>query len=190
MDQKYFTHLNDYNLSTINEKKIIFDTNVLVNLYHPEINKNSTINQNYISKIEDLLIDCKVKKIKIKVMIPIISEFYNLALNAAFEDYRISKLKSEIFTKKDYRETPEFKISNAGIIKIIDDILSSPEFEVEHYNFEYKKIKDKEKLLSSLDFTDLIISKYCEEEDVCLVTLDSDFRKTFRRDLKFSIISN
>ncbi|BBM39780.1 hypothetical protein JCM16775_p2005 (plasmid) [Leptotrichia hofstadii] len=62
MDQKYFTHLNNYDLRTINEKKVIFDTNVLVNLYHPEINKNNTINQNYISKIEDLLIDCKIKK--------------------------------------------------------------------------------------------------------------------------------
>ena len=190
MDQKYFTHLNDYNLRTINEKKIIFDTNVLVNLYHPEINKNNTINQNYISKIEDLLIDCKIKKIKIKIIIPVISEFYNLALNAAFEDYKISKLKDEKFTKKDYRKTPEFKISNAGIIKIINDILLHQEFEVEHYNFEYEKIENKETLLSSLDFTDLIISKYCEEEDVCLVTLDSDFRKTFRRNLKFSIISN
>ena len=66
----------------------------------------------------------------------------------------------------------------------------SQQFELEHYEFDYNKIQNKETVLSKLDFTDLIISKFCEEENACLVTLDRDFRNTFINDLKFSIISN
>ena len=90
--------------------------------------------------------------------------------------------------RKQFRKEPNFNIYNTGIISIIDNF--SSQFKIEQYNFNYNNIVDKETKLLKLDFTDLIISTFCEEENACLVTLDKDFRKTFRRNLKFSIISN
>lgn len=189
MGRKNFTHLSDYRLDSIKENKIIFDTNILVNLYYPELNNKSNVNTDIIKKIEDILEDCKIKDVKIKIIVPVISEFYNLALNVAFNNYvESNKITDRKFNKKKYRSTDDFKVANSNILKIIDTFCE--EFEIEHFDFEYTSTENKEDKLSSLDFTDLIISSYCEKGDICLLTLDMDFRRTFRRDLKFSIISS
>ena len=189
MEPKTFIHLNNYNFNKIKEKELIFDTNVLVNLYFFSWKEaKSEKNNKYLSILGDIVTDCKIFNKKIKILIPIISEYYNLAFKSAFEDYKNSKNLGEEFTRKDYRNIDIFKDINKSIISTIDEFAF--EFEIEHFNFQYLSVLDKEKLLLSLDFTDLIISKYCEEHDACLVTLDKDFRKTFVRDMKFTIISN
>lgn len=189
MVRKNFIHINDYRLDSIKENKIIFDTNILVYLYYPELNNKSGVNVEIVNKIENILVDCKVKDIKIKIIVPVISEFYNLALNGAFNDYVVSNgITDKSFNRKKYRNTNEFKVANSDILTIIDGFCE--EFEIEYFDFDYTATENKEVKLRSLDFTDLIISSYCEVKDVCLLTLDMDFRKTFQRDFKFSIISN
>lgn len=184
MGQKTFTEINNYRSGVIQENVVIFDTNILIDLFYPgNINRRS---QQILNKLGDIYFDCLQQGKEIKIIIPIVSEFYNLAFKVALDNHnRNNGLRLK---RKQFRKEPNFNIYNTGIISIIDNF--SSQFKIEQYNFNYNNIVDKETKLLKLDFTDLIISTFCEEENACLVTLDSDFRKTFRRNLKFSIISN
>ena len=184
MGQKNFTEIRNYSSNTIQEDIVIFDTNILIDLFYPG---NINNRQSWIlNKLEDIYLDCLSQNKSIKIIIPIVSEFYNFAFKVALDNYNSNNNVN--LSRKGFRKNPNFSIYNKGIINMIDNF--SQQFELEHYEFDYNKIQNKETVLSKLDFTDLIISKFCEEENACLVTLDRDFRNTFINDLKFSIISN
>ena len=99
-----------------------------------------------------------------------------------------NKANNSDLSRKKYRNSPYFVQVNQDIIKIIDSMFK--EFELDNMEFDYINVVDKELKLQKLDFTDLIITDYCEKKEACLVTLDSDFRKVYNNSLKFSIISN
>ena len=184
MVPKTFTEIKKYNKNTIKEKIVIFDTNILIDLFYPgNINNRPSW---ILKKLGEIYEDCMNQNKKIKVIVPIISEFYNLAFNVAWKNYNINYNMN--LKRKDFRKEPNFGIYNNGIINTIDNF--SSQFILEQYNFDYNNIQDKEIKLSKLDFTDLIISTFCEEENACLITLDRDFKNTFINDLKFSIVSN
>lgn len=185
MDQKIFTEISNYNQNTIQEEVVIFDTNILVDLFYPgNINRRTG---SVLNKIEEIYEDCINQNKKMKIIVPIISEFYNLAFNVAWKSYE-RNYNIRLRKRKDFRNVSNFNRDNIDIINIIDSF--SSQFILEQYNFDYNNIQDKENKLSKLDFTDLIISTFCEEQNACLVTLDKDFKNTFINDLKFSIISN
>lgn len=72
MEPKTFIHLNNYNFNKIKEKELIFDTNVLVNLYFFSWKEaKSEKNNKYLSILEDIVTDCKIFNKKIKILIPI-----------------------------------------------------------------------------------------------------------------------
>ena len=184
MDQKTFTKLINYQKGSIKEYIVIFDTNVLVDLFYPGNINNRT--EAEIEKLEDIYEECLEKGKKIKIIIPIISEFYNLAFKVALDNH--NKANNSDLSRKKYRNSPYFVQVNQDIIKIIDSMFK--EFELDNMEFDYINVVDKELKLQKLDFTDLIITDYCEKKEACLITLDSDFRKVFNVNLKFSIISN
>ena len=184
MGQKTFTEINNYRSGIIQENVVIFDTNILIDLFYPgNINQRS---QQILNKLDDIYIDCLQQGKEIKIIIPIVSEFYNLAFKVALDNY--NRNNSLRLKRKQFRKEPNFSTYNTGIISIIDNFAS--QFKIEQYKFDYNNIGDKETKLLKLDFTDLIISTFCEEENACLVTLDKDFKNTFINNLKFSIISN
>ncbi|MDY5795490.1 MAG: PIN domain-containing protein [Fusobacterium gastrosuis] len=185
MALKNFTELSSYIKESIQEKNVVFDTNVLVDLFYPGNINNRTSNE--ITKLQDIYQDCLENNKNIVIIVPIISEFYNLAVNVALKNYKKSNNINSFLNKKMYRNTQSFKNANMGIISIIDNF--STQFNIKNFNFDYLKIEDKNKKLENLDFTDLIISDFCEKENACLVTLDKDFKNVFLNDLKFSIIS-
>lgn len=186
MGQKNFIELKNYNnIDDIREKLVLFDTNVLIDLFFPgNINNRSSID---ISKLQNIYQDCLENGKEIAIIIPIISEFYNLAFNKALKQYKVNNGIHCFLDRKTYRNTQNFKTSNTGIISIIDNF--SSQFEIKKIDFDYLRIPDKNKKLEQLDFTDLIISDFCEKENACLITLDKDFKNVFLNNLKFSIIS-
>lgn len=185
MAQELFTKIKDYDTYTIRENVVVFDTNVLIDLFYPgNINNRPRW---ILDKLENIYFDCLQQRKKIKIIVPIISEFYNLAFNVALKNYERNH-NIKLRKRKNFRNVSNFNMYNNGIIDMIDNF--SSQFILEQYNFDYNSIQDKQIKLSKLDFTDLIISIFCEEESACLVTLDKDFKNTFIDDLKFSIISN
>lgn len=185
MAQKNFIKLSNYKKESIQEEIVVFDTNVLVDLFYPgNINKRTP---NEITKLQDIYQDCLVSNKTILIIVPIISEFYNLAFNVALINYKKSNNIKSFLDRKAYRNTQSFKNANINIINIIDNF--SNQFKIKNFNFDYLKIIDKNKKLENLDFTDLIISDFCEKENACLITLDKDFKNVFSNNLKFSIIS-
>ena len=185
MEQKNFIELSKYTKGSINENSVIFDTNVLVDLFYPgNINQRT---QKELSKLQDIYQDCLEENKKIYIIVPIISEFYNLAFNISLRNYKTNNNIQGFFNRKMYRNTQSFKNTNIGIVGIIDNF--SNQFEIKKINFDYLKITDRIQKLEKLDFTDLIISDFCEKENTCLVTLDKDFKNVFINNLKFSIVS-
>ena len=185
MEQKNFIELSKYVKGCIQEDSVVFDTNVLVDLFYPgNINQRS---QDELLKLQDIYQDCLEEDKKIYTIVPIISEFYNLAFNVSLKDYKRNYNIQGFLKRKVYRNTQSFKVANIGIVGIINNF--SNQFEIKNFNFEYLKVADKKKKLEQLDFIDLIISDFCEKEGICLITLDKDFKNVFINNLKFSIIS-
>lgn len=101
MEQKNFIELSKYTKGCIQEDSVVFDTNVLVDLFYPgNINQRS---QDELLKLQDIYQDCLEENKKIYTIVPIISEFYNLAFNVSLKDYK-RNYNIQGFLKKKYIE--------------------------------------------------------------------------------------
>lgn len=175
MEQKNIIKIKDYNKNKINLNidGVILDTNVLIDLYYPgNKNNRSKITLENLSNIHE---DLRQKNLKFYIILPIISEFYNFAIKVAHKNY-CENNKFKINLKK-YRNTMDFKEELKSILLILDGILS--DFKYVNHDFEFINDTFTQKLLENLDFTDLMLRKFCVEKNILLITLDKDFKKVY-----------
>lgn len=184
MEQKTILKLNKFDTNMLkNVKKVIFDTNILIDLFYPgNINNRE---EHIVKKLEDIYTCCLENNISVYIIYPIISEFYNLGINVELKNYNNNNKKN--LSRKQFRKKDEFNIFLEKITGIIEGIYST--FNYTDFNFNYYEIQNIKQKLIKLDFTDLVISEFCEKENVCLITCDKDFKKTFHKFPKFNIIS-
>jgi len=162
---------NRYNLSNIadiNDKKIFFDTNILLYLFWATgsswektyANLYSRLNHQNNSYVIDFLV---------------ISEFINRAIKMEYQNYLDENgLTSKEYKYKDYRDSQDGKEALKDIYTIVSsEILDS--FEVVEKAYSSDAISSMF-IVDNLDFTDKAIEKICSENSFILLTNDRDFK--------------
>ena len=158
--------LNKYSLT--DNHCILFDTNILINLFYPLMNTS-----NYMRDYQ--LLWGKILKSKAKLILPAIqiSEFINRCIRFQYALYK-TDISSELDFKRDYRNTDDYRNKMKDILDIVkNDILTH--FSV--INDDFNNI-DPEKLYIygfSYDFNDAMLVGIAENNNADIITHDSDF---------------
>ena len=147
------------------EDKVIFDTNVLINIFYP-INFSKKTNQ-----YEKLYVKLLEKSVKIFLSSIQISEFINRCIRFRFATYCDGR---NLDFKKLYRNTDDYREHMEGILDIINtDIIDNFSFIDDGFStMNYDNIF---KYGFSYDFNDALISEIAKRENAYLITHDSDF---------------
>lgn len=147
------------------DDKVIFDTNVLINIFYP-INFSKKTNQ-----YEKLYVKLLEKSVKIFLSSIQISEFINRCIRFRFATYCDGR---NLDFKKQYRNTDDYREHMEGILDIINiDIIDNFSFIDDGFStMNYDNIF---KYGFSYDFNDALISEIAKRENAYLITHDSDF---------------
>jgi len=156
------------NISSITNKKVFFDANILIYLFWATGSSWERAYANLYSKLNNqnntYVIDFLV-----------ISEFINRAIKIEYQNYlNNNDLTSQEYKYKEYRDSEEGQEVLGDIYTIISlDILE--DFEVVEKSYSKDAINAM-LLVDSLDFTDKAIEKICDENNCVLLTNDKDFK--------------
>lgn len=150
------------------EDIIIFDTNVIIYLFHP-IDYNNT-HQEYNDLYEKIL-QSKARLIISSIQV---SEFINKCIRLQFDLYKKDQENTKMEFKKDYRSTEDYKNSMDAILGIMEqDIMKHFQFADDNFS-----AMQKEKLFlyaCSYDFNDAFLVEFAKIHNAILVTNDIDF---------------
>jgi predicted nucleic acid-binding protein len=162
---------NPSSISSINDKKIFFDANILIYLF----GYGTPTNANWEDQYARLYSNLSKQKNSFVVDFIVISEFVNRAIKIEYKNYLANNHLTENNCKyKDYRNSQNGQDALEDIyLTVTDDILN--EFEV------VEKSYSKNDLIfmctvDSLDFSDKAIVKICKDNQFILLTNDTDFK--------------
>lgn len=169
MSNKY----KKYNVHTIRNKKIFFDTNILIYI----LGFGTPTFENWEEEYRELYEKLKSQNNIFVVDYIVISEFVNRTIKIEYSKYLFSNnLDKNSLSYKDYRNSSAGQETLKDIYVILNaDILD--EFEV----IEKSYSKDDLKIMCSvdeLDFSDKAIIKICEDNQFILFTNDTDFKNS------------
>lgn len=159
------------NISSIANKKIFFDANVLIYLFGYGTPTRANWEDQYARLYSNLIHQNNQFVIDFIVM----SEFINRAIRIEYKNYLASHSITEKDLKyKDYRDSTDGTSALKDIyLTVTDDILS--DFEVIEKSYS-KNDLTLMCTVDSLDFSDKAIVKICDENQFVLLTNDLDFR--------------
>lgn len=145
--------------------KVIFDTNVLINIFYPiNFSKNTSKYEEFYTKLLDKRVEIYLSSIQV-------SEFINRCIRFRFSVFSDGK---KLDFKRDYRETEDYCSHMEGILDIINsDII--PNFSFIDDGFSDMDYENIFKYGFSYDFNDALISEIAKRKDAYLITHDSDF---------------
>lgn len=157
-------------IADIQNRKVFFDTNVLIYLFWPSVQPK--LQKLYSSAFKSL----RGQKNELFVDFCVISEMINGSLHIEYENHiRRNNLNKKYFSKKKYRDGPQGQKDLEDIYLIVkDNILKT--FTVLGKSFTKTNI-EKFLTVESLDFMDKAILVTCSENDCVLCTNDKDFNK-------------
>ncbi len=153
---------------TVNKEDIfLVDTNVLIKVFYPVPGAGSSTMayDSFLNKIVGTGAKICITSIQV-------SEFVNRCIRFQFGLYKEAHSGVTDF-KKEYRETPDYKVQMDGIIEIVKDILKQYNSVPDSFDIISSSLFDKESY--AFDFNDALIAKICKEKKYKLVTDDSDF---------------
>ncbi len=160
-----------YNLSdtaVIKNKPFFFDTNVILYIFWP------TTSQKYIYDYSSIFAKLIKQKSELFIDYTVISEVINRAIRIEYDNYLTDNvLDRNKFTFKEYRNRTEGRSALQDIYHVLKTKIK-PCFNMIGKNFTWEDISS---FLSvdTMDFSDKAIELLCKENDMVLVTNDSDF---------------
>lgn len=166
--------MNRYNpssISSINNKKIFFDANILIYLF----GYGTPTNANWEDQYARLYSNLNKQKNNFVVDFIVISEFVNRAIRYEYKNHLISNSLNEIdLGYKNYRNSSDGQNALQDIyLTVTDDILN--EFEVIEKSYSKSDLTFM-CAADNLDFSDKAIVKICEDNQFVLLTNDTDFK--------------
>lgn len=152
-------------------QKIIFDTNILINLFYPiNFSANNSLNKG----CDELYSKILNKKSSLLITSIQLSEFINRCIRIEYNLYKEQCGRKKLDYKKDYRSTNEYKEKMDGILDIVkSDIVSNFQFVDDGFS---KMLKEEIFLYEfSYDFNDALLFSIVKQQNAIFVTNDHDF---------------
>lgn len=167
---------NRYNLSNIHniiDKKIFLDANILIYLF----GFGTYSSANWEDQYANLYTKLNNQNNIFVVDYIVISEFVNRAIRIEYDNYLISNnLDRSTFKYKDYRNSLDGKEALKDIyLTLEDDILTDYEVIEKSYSKDDLMLMCK---VDEFDFSDKAIIKICEDNNLILLTNDTDFKNS------------
>jgi len=159
------------NIYKINkDDKVFIDTNILIFLFSPDFVSSKKYQIDKYSNIYTKLLE---NNCKLYVNSHVISEFFNKCLRIDFEKNFQDDDKTKDF-KKDYRSSNRYNDTLKLILRELEKFIS---FNVKQINDDFNSfmISDEYKKYNKADFNDLIIAKNVIDNNLKLLSDDSDF---------------
>ncbi|MFX4232628.1 type II toxin-antitoxin system VapC family toxin [Aliarcobacter butzleri] len=158
----------DTNLSTISNKKIFFDTNILIFIFWSTTSEWEPKYSKVYSTIEK-------QNNEFFISLTVLSEFINRIMQFDYSYYLKDKnLKRSEFSFKEFRNTSIGQETLDDLYTFIKEELLI-DFKIVDHHFTQEDIISICKL-DTLDINDKIILKICKEHELILLTNDGDFK--------------
>ena len=155
-------------ISHLKDRGVFFDANILMYLFW---SSNPEFEKTYATFYTKLL----QKKNKFYVDVLVISEIVNSALRIEHKKYNALNKKKPIENFKQYRNSKSGKDSLFDIYTTIE-LRIIKNFEIVGKLFNKSELSDL-LVVDNLDFNDKAIAKICQDNQLVLLTNDSDFAK-------------
>lgn len=155
-------------ISHLKDRGIFFDANILMYLFW---SSNPNLEETYATFYTKLI----QQKNKFYVDVLVISEIVNSALRIEHKKYNALN-KNPIKEFKQYRNSKSGKDSLTDIYTIIEPRIIK-KFEIVGKLFNKSELSDL-LVVDNLDFNDKAIAKICQDNQLVLLTNDSDFANT------------
>ncbi len=152
--------------------KIFFDANIWIYLFCEIANSKEYLVRKYSKAFSEVLRSDKIIFTDIMIM----SEFINRYLRIAYYNYKTINNLSAFDYKKDYRNTNDFSEALKTVYNIVKSKIL-PKTEIANYQYDKSSfitlLNEKE---HDMDFNDTHVITVCSQNNMCLLTHDSDFR--------------
>lgn len=165
---------NQYKFS--DSDSLLFDTNVWLNLFAPN-NRGKQVSLNASNLYSTLL----KNKSKVYITSSVVSEFFNSYSRIKFKEKQAIDSNKYKDYKKDFRDTLEFDDIADEILTIIEDELLNPRVTIKlNDDFENMDLNAILKNYESrnIDYNDICNLEICKNNNIKMVTSDSDFIKS------------